>query len=309
MNMKRFAIAKVLFMSAAALFLLSSCGPYAYFCEVEYRKPAEKRGVDLSGNMVSILLGPDCLESDSAAYVSFAEGMAGAIESNLGLDSQSVFIFTGDTSSASVFGGSIGSDMVFEIDGIHDGRVEILDQEYVYSDYSSMMATYVRIGASIDYKIYDLNSESLAGKASGEDVFMEMTLLSDIDASNAELFNTAVGSKQEAYGALGQAFMSAYFPEWVAESRSLLVYDSKTEWVEAYYAACDFKWNEAMEFWMKVVDEGSKREAAAAAYNLAVACEIGGNYDSAIKWLDYADGLVKFPGSSYERSLIVSRSK
>ena len=286
MNMKRFAIAKVLFMSAAALFLLSSCGPYAYFCEVEYRKPAEKRGVDLSGNMVSILLGP-----------------------NLGLDSQSVFIFTGDTSSASVFGGSIGSDLVFEIDGIHDGRVEILDQEYVYSDYSSMMATYVRIGASIDYKIYDLNNESLAGKASGEDVFMEMTLLSDIDASNAELFNTAVGSKQEAYGALGQAFMSAYFPEWVAESRSLLVYDSKTEWVEAYYAACDFKWNEAMEFWMKVVDEGSKREAAAAAYNLAVACEIGGNYDSAIKWLDYADGLVKFPGSSYERSLIVSRSK
>ena len=67
-----------------------------------------------------------------------------------------------------------------------------------------------------------------------------------------------------------------------------------SKWESAYYLALDFKWEQAMDVWLELVKGGAPEKQGAAAYNLAVACEILGKYNTALKWLDFAESKCYF---------------
>ena len=68
----------------------------------------------------------------------------------------------------------------------------------------------------------------------------------------------------------------------------IITYDDAPEWEEAYELAADFRWTEAIDKWMEVVESRNPKKSAFAAYNIAIGCEMVERFDLALKWLDYS---------------------
>ena len=86
----------------------------------------------------------------------------------------------------------------------------------------------------------------------------------------------------------GKELASAFEPQWKHEQYSLYYFES-AEWYTALEKAQLFDWKSAMDIWMKYIQAKDQLKRASAAYNLATACYMLGDYELATRWLDYAD--------------------
>ena len=67
------------------------------------------------------------------------------------------------------------------------------------------------------------------------------------------------------------------------------------------------QWKPAMDIWLKLLDTNDLLKRACAAYNLALATYMLGDYDLALLWLDRSDADNKLPMSDTLRKRIEAR--
>ena len=79
---------------------------------------------------------------------------------------------------------------------------------------------------------------------------------------------------------------TAYCPVFAV----VIYYDgAERAWNKGAEYAYDFKWKEAIEQWMTLLQSNGKEKKACAAYNIALGCFMCGQPDLALEWLDRSD--------------------
>ena len=86
----------------------------------------------------------------------------------------------------------------------------------------------------------------------------------------------------------GKEVAAAFEPQWKLEQYSLYYFESP-DWYTALEKAEAFDWKAAMDIWMKYLKAKDPLKSACAAYNIATASYMMGDYELATRWLDYAD--------------------
>ncbi|HUX53675.1 MAG TPA: DUF6340 family protein [Williamwhitmania sp.] len=96
---------------------------------------------------------------------------------------------------------------------------------------------------------------------------------------------------------VGIASLAAFTPIWTTQYREIVT--STNSYLKmAQNKVNENNWAEAIKIWSWLVGSNSNNKLKGqAAYNLAVASEVDGNYNLAASWLDIADSLR--PGSQY----------
>jgi len=91
---------------------------------------------------------------------------------------------------------------------------------------------------------------------------------------------------------LGSKAVDYFAPKWNREKRGLYG-TQKFEFVMALeYVRLD-QWSEAIKLWKSVFDKGKEKQKFMAAYNLSVAAELSGDYESAQVWMMRATDIIK----------------
>jgi tetratricopeptide (TPR) repeat protein len=82
---------------------------------------------------------------------------------------------------------------------------------------------------------------------------------------------------------LAKSYTEEIVPYWKEESRFYYL-DSRL--ADAEYYIDNENWTKAMEVWARYVNAENRELAAIACFNMAVGCEILGEYDLALKWME-----------------------
>ena len=103
---------------------------------------------------------------------------------------------------------------------------------------------------------------------------------------------------------------NSFLSTWSPETVLLYYYEfDSSKWDEAAKAAYNFKWHEAIKLWMDLAKEKSGNRRACAAYNVAVAFYVMGDYDLSAEWLTASDNAGGTEFSNHLRSKLKSVGK
>jgi hypothetical protein len=94
--------------------------------------------------------------------------------------------------------------------------------------------------------------------------------------------------------------------QWKTEQYSVIYFESE-DWYRALEYACQLSWKPAMDIWLELIDTRDMMKRSCAAYNMAVASYMLGDYELASQWLDRSDADNKLPLSETLRKRIDSR--
>ncbi len=97
--------------------------------------------------------------------------------------------------------------------------------------------------------------------------------------------------------AVGQRSADIFAPTWTRENLAFY-YFSSDKWNEAVGDAAVYKFKEAVDIWLTLVDSKDPVKAATAMYNIANVCYLYAQYPLALSWLDQADQLYEIPESA-----------
>lgn len=86
----------------------------------------------------------------------------------------------------------------------------------------------------------------------------------------------------------GERFAQLLAPQWQKDSRVLFAQSTDCEMMRAYELAMLGNWADAASIWQKNFKFAKESKAAQAAFNLALANEINGNFETALEWLGLA---------------------
>jgi tetratricopeptide (TPR) repeat protein len=88
----------------------------------------------------------------------------------------------------------------------------------------------------------------------------------------------------------GSAAANSFLSTWKQDEFLVIYYDgAERAWNKGAEYAYDFKWKEAIEQWMTLLQSNGKEKKACAAYNIALGCFMCGQPDLALEWLDRSD--------------------
>ncbi|MBR0297415.1 MAG: hypothetical protein IJR01_00375 [Bacteroidales bacterium] len=100
----------------------------------------------------------------------------------------------------------------------------------------------------------------------------------------------------------------SFLSTWATETIVLYYYDS-SEWDAPAKAAYNMKWHEAIKLWMALAKGKSGLRRACAAYNVAVAFYVMGDYNLSSEWLAASDDAGGTDFSNYLRSRLKAVGK
>lgn len=296
--------------------LVVSCGPSRHSIHVEMRHPS-KSGIDLAGKTISVVH----LESENSISNSFTEGMADglayALEQDYGTGDGSVGIYRmavqpgGDYASKDTLVNLLidtGADVVFMIDTLTLGELTMGGSTTIAAPTSSdsthistgklpfRMKLYCYDAMNKNENVYSYNAASVAVPFA----------YSDGKQSDEVIYARALNSMPALGFEAGQTIASSFKAEWKHEQYSVLYFDS-ANWYKAMEFADKYQWKAAMDIWMELLDTSDMLKRSCAAYNMAVASYMLGDYELASEWLDRSDVDNKLPLSEGLRTRINSR--
>ena len=86
-----------------------------------------------------------------------------------------------------------------------------------------------------------------------------------------------------------------------------MVYFETEKWYKAMEYADALQWKPAIDIWLELLDTNDLLKRSCAAYNLALATYMLGDYDLALLWLDRSDADNRLPMSETLRKRIDAR--
>lgn len=288
-------------MVASALFALVSCAPQAFVVSPEMRGPS-KSGLNLAGKSMAVVYLTDGNPRDTLFNASAAGGFASRLEEDYFGGEREVGLFTARGGDGVQYASKdslvslvmeTGKDVVFVIDIPELGIPSINDPVKVTGRVAPKDSAYVST-ASVPFNtrifVYDSmgKEDKVYAFAGGRNVRVDV--YSDGRTSKDDLMgkvwsNIASGAENAGYVA-AKSFMST----WKSDDFYVIYYDaSEDAWDKGAEYAYSYKWKEAIDQWMKLLDCRSDEKKACAAYNIALGCFMCGQPSLALEWLDRSD--------------------
>lgn len=258
--------------------LAVACAPARYVLDVEMRHPS-KTGVDLIGKNVTVVYGQESVYPNDLFVESMADGFAWNLKERCK--------------------GVVGEVNVCSLRSAPD-----------YANRDSMLNLLMETGADV---VFLLDKVVLNGSSFSFSIKCYDAMCQD---DKLQLFSgsSVVGSisvsetvKNEGWDA-GKTVAAAFEPQWKHEQYSLYYFESP-DWYTALEKAEAFDWKGAMDIWMNRLDVTDPLKRACAAYNIATACYMMGDYHLAAQWLDRADENANLVVSAGLRSRINLRKR
>lgn len=275
--------------------VLTSCDPQAFSMNVEMRYPS-KSGLDIVGKSVAVVYLEEDHEKDSVFNANVANGFASAIEKEYYGGEQVLNIYKIDKNpdgrydtvdSLANIVMSTGEDVVFLFDAPEFGSMSLTDKTPTATDtamyYTATLPYKVRLYAfdsmgKVD-TVYSWAGSRTLSKTIAADVY---TSRSDVSAKVWTMLDKHAEN-------IGEMSANIFKPEWKSEQYTLLYYESSQAWDTASEYAYDFKWKEAIETWMTLVNTNNLKRRSCAEYDIALGCYMLGDNELALKWLDASD--------------------
>lgn len=299
-----------------AAVVLLGCGPSRHSIHVEMRYPS-KSGIDLGGKVVSVVY----LENHDDASASFAEGIADGLaytlEQDYGTGEGSVAIYrmrrddSADYSSKDSMISLLvdtGADVLLLIDTLEVEPMKMGGVSKVARPVSAD-STYIS-NAVMPFKLkmycFDAMDKSEMVYSFGGKSTASPHAYSDGKQSEKVLLERACKALPEVGFEAGRQLASSFSSQWKHEQYSIVYFDS-SQWYKAVAYAERYEWVSAMDIWLSLLDTNDLMKRSCAAYNIAVACYMSGDYELASQWLDRSDKDNKLPLSDTLRKRIDSR--
>jgi hypothetical protein len=138
---------------------------------------------------------------------------------------------------------------------------------------------------SLTVKIYDIDKPAIMDERQISD-----TLTIQVDGSPWETEDELVDRLPDNKAAIimaikeiAKSYTEEIIPFWKEETR---FYYIENNIARAEYYIGNEEWNKAMDVWLKYVDNENRDLAAISCFNMAVGCEMLGEYELALKWMD-----------------------
>lgn len=155
-----------------------------------------------------------------------------------------------------------------------------------YSDYFNV-GSYAAYTAT--FEVYDTITREYSHRETLSDTLVWEKNILNAEQALAELPSTTEAA-QFAATEVGKLYARRLAPYWLTVQRFFFVPSHKDLQQAATHAENE-KWGEAMKIWEQYAGHNNRKTAAQSAFNMALACEVNGNYELSLEWLQYAEKL------------------
>lgn len=295
-----------------------SCGPSTFTMDVEMRDVSSS-GLDLAKKTFSVVYIDNGDAVDSTFCASAADGFAQRLESGYFSGERVINVFRLDSIPGADYAAKdtlvnilmdVGTDVVFLLEPPVLGQATVGEPVKVRAGgripADSSYLSEAEVPFTIRLNVYDSMNEadsvfSFNGKSTARPV-----AYSDGNDTGEEILEKALSAIDEPAVTIGQRLADSFLSTWKNEGYQVIYYTGN-KWLEAAYAASDYRWKEAMDIWMELLSTGNLQKRSCAEYNISIACYMLGAYDLALEWLDRSDKDYPLYQSRSLRKQIVSR--
>ncbi len=253
--------------AALACAMLASCSASKFSVAVDLTGPT-KSGVTVMGRTVSVAYNNMDDENHTLFLASAADGFTEVLEEQY---------FSGDE--------VVGLFKVDNVEGIDNSSKE------------GMIDLVMETGSDLVF-LFDINYSGNSTDPSEITLYVYDSL-DGSDEVRAYSGKVSLGKwDYDLHGrAVGQRSADIFAPTWTRENLAFY-YFSSDKWNEAIGDAAAYKFKDAVEIWLTLVNSKDSYKAAAAMYNVATVCYLYAQYPLALSWLDQADQLYEIPESA-----------
>ncbi|MFA5713544.1 MAG: DUF6340 family protein [Bacteroidales bacterium] len=306
--MRILKIGKWGFISLLLSLLLLSCAPIATLLSIEERVEPEFP-IDFSTQSAALFIIPDIalpnqdwsVVNDSLLMLELAEGVAKGIEERGELNSGDIFIFSNrgresewKAETIREFSLLSNSDIILLVDSLSIELPSIENAKRVYrEDGSSALYPQSKIRSLIH--LYDgFSGERVYSIPKCDTTYWESDSFTQYrSAPFLERFQRLLPSL---LNRVGENLSERLFPSWRTIERTIYIFNS-SPWIEAYDAASKLQFDQALNFWIEESGGRDLSKIAAAANNIAVICELKGEYSLALEWLELSIKSASLPST------------
>lgn len=306
---------KILSITAVA-FMIASCSPIRHAIHLEMRYPS-KSGIEFTGKNIAVVHLENENKLSNALAEGIADGLAYSLESDYGTGEGSIGIYRMQATRGGNYRSKdtlinllidTGSDVVFLLDTLATGTMTMGGPSSVASP-SSADSSYLSTG-NLPFKMglycFDaMNKDEKVYTFTGSSTAVPFAY-SDGRQSAEVIMKRAEESLVDLGFEAGVTISSNFKSQWRHEQYSV-VYFETAQWYKAMEYADRYAWKEAMDIWLGLLDTNDRLKRSCAAYNLALASYMLGDYDLASRWLDRSDKDNRLPMSDSLRKRIDGR--
>lgn len=259
----------------SVLLAVTSCAPIPMYLNLESKNLPEV-SIPIEGREIGVISVVEANGKDSALVAELGMGIAEKLESDVYVVS-SEYMDLSEPGTLDLYAIQTQKDFLITVDSLYAGNYNVKRDNFIT----------VKLPVSFKMKAYDArNIETYFDKLVVDT--LSWTIFGSENVSDSYAVSQANSLLKEVMREVGNQAASVLVPTWSQEERMIVCFQS-SDWETAYYLAYDFKWEQAMDIWLELVKSQNPQKSGSAAYNMAVACEILGRYDVALKWLEYAE--------------------
>jgi hypothetical protein len=159
--------------------------------------------------------------------------------------------------------------------------------------YTDSYDNYFYVGSYAAYtavfEVYDTITRTVTHTETLSDTLVWDKSTLDTEQALSELPSTAEAA-QFAAAEAGKLYARRLAPYWLTVQRFIFVPSYKDLQRAATHAE-NSEWSEAMKIWEQYAGHNNRKTAAQSAFNMALACEVNGEYELSLEWLQYAEKL------------------
>ena len=297
--------------------IAASCSPETFTMNIEMRYPS-RSGIDLTRKTMAVVAVDSGDASDTTFMSAVAEGFASRMEEEYfggrsAIDIYRVPSIKGDgvKSFAQDLVLDTNRDVIFLFDRTEFGTVASGSsrQNRLAASPDSAFITDAALPFRLKMSVYNsLDTLDRVYAYSGASS-VRCNVYSDGTPGMVEK-NFWDSSAPEA-AKVGSKAAANFLNTWKTEQYSFYYYETlATGWDDASQAAYEYRWADAVKQWTALFQNSSdSRKKACAAYDIATACYLLGDYPLSLQWLDMADSLCSLALSPGLRKRIQSRLK
>src|SRR5574344_165246 len=297
-------------------FLLSAvaCAPIPYYIGVDVKNES-KYSIDINDRNIAVVTVNEHGDRDSALVCEIGMGISEKIESDKNLSQGTIPVYSAvspftwihEAGELDLIAVQTSSDLIIAVDSLKVGEYTIENNDgKSFHDGSFYYTTNVTLPVKFHFSVYDVKSLSFVKKEFVDDSLL-WTMLSEEITNVVNATAKANSTLPRLFKGIGNDFAARFSGQWERQDRMIVSFDN-SQWNQAYNLAENFKWDEAMNIWLTLVDSSNPIKSSCAAYNLAVACEMQEMYDVALKWLDYAEKTYSFREIADLRQIIAAET-
>ena len=296
-----------------AAFLCMACSPATFNITLDMRAPS-KTGLSLGGKNISVSYLAGAGKRDSLFAFGMAEGFAGAIEEDYFGGNEVIDIYRVSREPVADYSRKEAmidllleqdSDAVFLFDVLSLGDISVSSVRKTASP-APVDSSYVATATApfaIRLYVYDAMNPADTVLIYNAADRAEAVVWTNGAESAAALGAKAEKAMKEAGESIGKRCANIFLSTWEKADFTIYYFESG-EWFTASQAAYEYKWTEAMDAWIAMLDTKDMRKRSCLEYNLASVNCILGYKNIASQWLDRSDADYKLPESDALRRRI-----